>query len=129
MIDDADFIELKTRLDAAVSVDNAGDSGIGGAHHRHTFFHCAETGAGKVLIWAGTASEPSVICQAQQPLRMIGSIGDFAGKDQLVADQRPDRRQARQMQRAGPGPAVKSIEPGVILATKGKRSRRGTYSP
>ena len=78
--------------DAAERIDHRRDAGIGGAHQRQAFLDRAHARLLQMLIGPGAAAEPAVIGDVEQPAGPLAARHGLAGKHDLVADQRQERR-------------------------------------
>src|SRR6185295_5439893 len=92
--------EPRLHQDAAVGIDHAGDPRVRGAYDRQTLLDGTQSRADEVLIRPGADAVPAVIGDVEQPLRAVASVDDVAREYRFITDQRPDRRQPRQSQRA-----------------------------
>ena len=106
-------------------VDDPADAVIGDAHQRQSFLDGAGPGDREMLIRTGAAPVPGVVGDIENPGRALLLVDDRAGED------RPRSRSAGQRAEApaasivrGPGPALRSRLPGVILLQR--QADRGT---
>jgi len=77
-----------------MAVDHRGDAGVRCADHRDSLLDGAQPRRGEMLVGSGAVSEPGIVGDRQQQARARPGGDDPTGKDDLVADQRAEARQA-----------------------------------
>lgn len=102
-VENACGIQGKLRTDTAIGVDDRGDPGIGDTNERQSTLDSANARHLQMLVGTGRVTEPGIIREVEQPLRLCGRGGPIAGENRLVADRRPKCRRAGRGQDSGPG--------------------------
>ena len=108
-VEDSRLAQTQARHDAAVGIDDGGNARVRRPHQRQALLDGAQAGGLEMLIGPGRVPEPAVVRDVEKPRRPCrrGHAGaarhHLAGEDRLVADQRAERRQARQGEGARPG--------------------------
>ena len=87
----------------AVCIECRRNAGVGRAQQGQPLLDGAHACRREVLARAGRVAEPGIVGDVHQPSRAVGPIDDLAAEDRLIADQRSEWRQARDVEGARPG--------------------------
>src|SRR4029079_5586396 len=102
-VDDSLLLQTELAEDASVRIDDRRDAGVGRAHHWQTLLDGAKLCLMKMLIRTSARAEPRIVGDVQEPAGSLRIVGDLVGKNDLVANERPRRRRARDREQARTG--------------------------